>query len=204
MSSSKPSSNNVNLRLNMRFPVPPHATAAQVLAVFRGPTWVDHVVRHVVPYLKSSSPAKRALVRNLEPCPCDDDADCVICMSDIRDEPSSSGVALACGHRFHRACIASWLGRKSTCPTCRFQFETEYAGKYAFKYVETRLTVDNDETLGQSLGGHDVPVTVYVCLAPMDKTSSEPTPATFKCDVRASIVSDMPKPQGEEYRTTQS
>jgi hypothetical protein len=37
----------------------------------------------------------------------------------------SKVLKLPCGHIFHRACVSSWLERHCTCPTCRFEVETE-------------------------------------------------------------------------------
>ena len=56
-----------------------------------------------------------------------DDEVCAICQEgapDAADEGDSGGgtaVALPCGHRYHRDCVATWLRGKPTCPACRAQ-----------------------------------------------------------------------------------
>lgn len=52
----------------------------------------------------------------------DDTQECTVCCERLID-----GVALIrldCGHVFHANCVAPWLHRSCTCPTCRFEHET--------------------------------------------------------------------------------
>ncbi|CAD6238672.1 unnamed protein product [Miscanthus lutarioriparius] len=46
-------------------------------------------------------------------------AECAVCIAELRD--GDEGRALPrCGHRFHAACVDSWLRRRhTTCPLCR-------------------------------------------------------------------------------------
>lgn len=47
----------------------------------------------------------------------DADAECVICMQDLCLE---DGAAVApCDHKFHKACLETWMDVKMECPTCR-------------------------------------------------------------------------------------
>jgi Ring finger domain len=56
-----------------------------------------------------------------------DRGECVICTSTFND-PLEPIVALHhCKHVFHQECIRGWFERKSTCPTCRTQYETDNA-----------------------------------------------------------------------------
>ena len=43
--------------------------------------------------------------------------DCPICLSN--DASSQTQVRLDCGHAFDKKCLAQWLDRNITCPTCR-------------------------------------------------------------------------------------
>ena len=47
----------------------------------------------------------------------DDDEfeDCVICFNTLR----SNVRTLQCGHKFHMACLSTWLRLHRNCPTCR-------------------------------------------------------------------------------------
>lgn len=44
-------------------------------------------------------------------------ADCPICLLDIHK--GEDPIVLQCGHVFHALCIAEWLRRAATCPTCK-------------------------------------------------------------------------------------
>jgi hypothetical protein len=49
----------------------------------------------------------------------DDTNSCVICMEPYEAGGDGRSVLTACGHRFHRGCVAAWLRRNRTCPLCR-------------------------------------------------------------------------------------
>lgn len=44
---------------------------------------------------------------------------CYICIDAIQREEWKRVMKLTCKHLFHSACIAKWLVRTNTCPTCR-------------------------------------------------------------------------------------
>lgn len=44
---------------------------------------------------------------------------CAICLELFTDTPTHENELLICGHKFHKACIASWEDRSGTCPICR-------------------------------------------------------------------------------------
>jgi len=44
---------------------------------------------------------------------------CAICLELFTDTPTHENELLVCGHKFHKACIASWEDRSGTCPICR-------------------------------------------------------------------------------------
>ncbi|KAF0692351.1 Aste57867_16566 [Aphanomyces stellatus] len=156
-------SSEVNVRLTVSYPVPLNHSIPDVLDVFRGASWVQHVVGQVIPYLKSSTPAKKDIqLASVAVAFADDNEECSICMASMVNDDC---VALACDHRFHRRCVTAWLNMKSTCPTCRFQYENEFAGKYTFRAIETTLVVDDETRL---VSGQVVQAIVHATLAPVD------------------------------------
>ncbi|KAJ0247358.1 hypothetical protein HA466_0167820 [Hirschfeldia incana] len=44
--------------------------------------------------------------------------DCPICLQDFGPQSTITKLG-CCHHSFHRDCILTWLGRKTSCPTCR-------------------------------------------------------------------------------------
>jgi len=53
------------------------------------------------------------------------DEECIICLShDI--EGGGEWRQLACGHRFHGACLLEWLGKARRCPLCRLDLHHAY------------------------------------------------------------------------------
>ena len=61
-------------------------------------------------------PATEAMLDSLPDVEAPEGA-CVVCRDDF--EEGGRCVRLPCGHHFHRACVAPWLRRHATCPTCR-------------------------------------------------------------------------------------
>ncbi|KAJ1695306.1 hypothetical protein LUZ63_012004 [Rhynchospora breviuscula] len=49
--------------------------------------------------------------------------ECVVCKEEM--EPGRDVCELPCRHQFHWSCALRWLGRKNTCPCCRFELPTE-------------------------------------------------------------------------------
>jgi len=45
-----------------------------------------------------------------------EEEECLICQDEMGREKVTQ---LTCGHIYHKSCIASWLKRKASCPTCR-------------------------------------------------------------------------------------
>lgn len=50
---------------------------------------------------------------------------CPVCQSDY--EIGESVMTLPCSHKFHPDCVKPWLRTHNTCPTCRFELETDDA-----------------------------------------------------------------------------
>jgi len=60
-----------------------------------------------------------------------DDEECAVCLShesEGADGPSSPWRQLACGHRFHEACLLRWLEEARRCPICRSDLQALYLG----------------------------------------------------------------------------
>lgn len=49
--------------------------------------------------------------------------ECCVCF--IEYELGQSVCRLPCGHNFHRDCVSEWLRKKCSCPTCRFEIQTD-------------------------------------------------------------------------------
>ncbi|KAF0712619.1 Aste57867_4755 [Aphanomyces stellatus] len=186
------SSAGINVRVTVSYPVPDAFKVADVLTVFRSASWVHYMIGHVVPYLKSSSPAKKEVLAALTTIACTSDEECVICMSAMTE-----CVALACAHEFHTDCIKSWLSMRSTCPTCRYQYQNEFSGRYAFKGIDSGLVVDkdlaaieDDELLHAiDLGGKLVKAIVQVALIPIQQ---HPNMEKYPCELKAAVLRDIP------------
>ncbi|KAH7096419.1 hypothetical protein BKA62DRAFT_510565 [Auriculariales sp. MPI-PUGE-AT-0066] len=62
------------------------------------------------------------------------DVMCAICRDDLADPSATRSsekdavsrlLALSCRHVFHSECLAPWLARRTTCPTCRFDIDPD-------------------------------------------------------------------------------
>lgn len=49
--------------------------------------------------------------------------ECAICLEE--QKAGDYAVKLACGHLYHMSCLRVWLNKQCTCPTCRFELETD-------------------------------------------------------------------------------
>ena len=53
-----------------------------------------------------------------------------MCLADFVPGEIITVLPCACGHKYHRTCIAVWLGRKNSCPLCCTQVRgTERSGR---------------------------------------------------------------------------
>ncbi|KAF0691909.1 Aste57867_16948 [Aphanomyces stellatus] len=182
-----PSPAGLNVRVTVRYPAPANAKVPDVLALFRSATWVNVMIRYIVPYLKTSTPANRDVVNNLPAHLCDEGEDCVICMSAM-----SNAVTLPCGHHFHADCIDAWLRLRSTCPTCRHQIQNAFSGRYAFKGINTALVIDDldpkitaDALQRIELGGRVLKAVVRIAMIPVTHV---PELEKFPCELNAMVM----------------
>ena len=79
-------------------------------------------------------------------CPicCESEDTCPICCESIATSP----VALPCGHKFHGACITTWLWEKQSCPNCRIvpeHVESESSSEYSSDSSEYSSSESDDE-----------------------------------------------------------
>jgi len=51
------------------------------------------------------------------------DGPCAVCQDEIQE--GDEYVQMPCGHLFHSECLAPWLARHNSCPTCRYELETD-------------------------------------------------------------------------------
>ncbi|RHY69931.1 hypothetical protein DYB30_006823 [Aphanomyces astaci] len=177
----------LNVRVTVRYPAPANAKVPDILALFRSATWVNVMIRYIVPYLKTSTPANRDIVANLPHHACGDCEDCVICMSCMND-----AVTLPCGHHFHSDCIDAWLRLFSTCPTCRHQIQNAFSGRYAFKGINTALVIDElDPAISvealqrMELGGRVLKAVVRIAMVPVTHV---PELEKFPCELNAMVM----------------
>ena len=198
----------VNVRVQVQYTAPVDAVVRDVLQLFRTPTWVRFMVRYISPQLKNTAPADKTVLDQLQAWKitptCDLHDDCVICMSDIARSSTRDAVQLPCGHCFHGDCIASWLRLRSTCPTCRFQFQKAFSGSYAVRTLNTALLLlpehkrlTKDQVLNAPVGMQTVKaiVTVQLCrLAPTE------TQAQYPCVLNAMMLS----PTGESFSAAEN
>ncbi|KAG7388365.1 hypothetical protein PHYBOEH_007875 [Phytophthora boehmeriae] len=207
----------ITVRVEVQYVAPEHALIRDVLQMFRTPAWVRFMVRYISPHLKNAAPAdktvmdslemwkvseskrpnsigskrsisgtKRALSENKET---DDDCSCVICLSDLQDEPP---VALPCGHKFHLPCIRSWLKLRSTCPSCRFQFRKAFSGSYAVRTLNSALLLKEEhrplpkeEILNTCVGRETVRAVVNVTLSQIEAHAKQ---SQYPCVLNALMM----------------
>ncbi|CAK4076762.1 unnamed protein product [Aphanomyces euteiches] len=180
----------VNLKASVQYTPPQDATVASVLAIFRSPTWVSYMMRYIVPQLKASTPAIKTaldLCTPVDPATAQD-CECVVCMN-TENEPSNN-TRLPCGHVFHESCIRAWLRRRSTCPTCRYQFEKEIAGRYAIRCINSALILHDvkatkEDMLARAIGGQTLRVVVHVTLI---QATECPPNEKYPCVLNAAVM----------------
>ncbi|KAF0700904.1 Aste57867_8590 [Aphanomyces stellatus] len=178
----------INLKASVQYTAPAGATVGSVLQVFRSPSWVSYMMRYIVPQLKASTPAiKNALDKCERRSACaDQDDECVVCMNTVAD----ASLVLPCGHVFHESCIGAWLRLRSTCPTCRYQFEKEISGRYAIRCINSALILDNveptkEEMLARRVGGQTLMVAVHVTLI---QATEFPVNEKYPCVLNAAVM----------------
>lgn len=67
------------------------------------------------------------------------DSKCVVCQEEFQYEDKY--IKLPCNHIYHSDCILPWLKQHNTCPTCRYELESEEEEKEN----EKRSSIPNEE-----------------------------------------------------------
>ncbi|ETV92914.1 hypothetical protein H310_12927 [Aphanomyces invadans] len=188
----------VTVRMSVRYTVPDRSSMCDVFDLVLSPSWVSFVSQAVVPYLKHSTPADRTVMDDFTPISVSSADDCVICMSSLGPPTTGRSPVVVrtepCGHCFHAACIASWLERRSTCPTCRHPFPKQIRGSYALRAVSTALVVPPDvlawtDAMHMNLGGIAIRTIVHVTLV---EVLPSMTGTKFACELHAAWIGDYP------------
>lgn len=103
--------------------------------------FVFEIAQEVMRAASNQRPARRGAKQEvIDALPtingCPDDA-CLICQQDFKVEERPTSIT--CGHAFHLDCLKPWLSDHNTCPTCRYELETddeEYNRRLAAKRQE--------------------------------------------------------------------
>jgi hypothetical protein len=91
----------------------------------------------------------------------DGDMACVICLTEYEDADLVCCLSCAGGHVFHKQCADQWLGKKSTCPSCRGKIKVPLSRKE--KTVANKPERDDESALpvlvvsAASAPEHDAP-----------------------------------------------
>lgn len=82
----------------------------------------------------------------------DSNRECAICLEE--QNIGSQAVKLHCGHMFCKKCLKEWLQKHCTCPTCRFEVETDdptYEKERIKRMKTRRLRFRSDELLSKRI-----------------------------------------------------
>lgn len=80
--------------------------------------WRPIMQRWIQEKIEAVAPSFQFDKNRIEEGGLDGDMGCVICLENIKDGEICR-VFSECNHIFHKACIGSWLVKKTTCPICR-------------------------------------------------------------------------------------
>ncbi|KAH9107819.1 hypothetical protein LEN26_014239 [Aphanomyces euteiches] len=192
----------LTVRMNLRYTVPKPSSMCDLFDLLHSPVWVSFISNHMVPYLKHSTPADPAVLRNFKQVRSKKTrstlGNCVICMGSLAE----SAMRVHCGHHFHADCIGSWLKLRSTCPTCRYQFPKEICGSYALRGINTALVLppdaSEDDLMQMDLHGRTLRTIVHVTL--VEVTAPLVPGVKFACELNAVLVADPEIPRPEKRK----
>lgn len=71
----------------------------------------------------------------------EEDVKCVVCQENFQNEDKF--IRIPCNHMYHSDCILPWLKQHNTCPTCRYELESEEEEKENEK--SSSLTQEEEE-----------------------------------------------------------
>ena len=159
-------SSELAIRVNVRYVAPPESKIKDALELFRSPSWVQFIVRYIMPQLNNASPAAvsvlQKLIKSTATTTCCSEH-CVVCMEQIKKDVAK----LPCGHSFHSSCLIPWLKVHSTCPTCRHQLPTDAGTLYSVQAINTTIvlgksqaSIPTDELLELDAGNQTIQAVV--------------------------------------------
>lgn len=84
----------------------------------------------------------KEILANIENVP-----ECSVCKEEFKLEEEV--VEMPCKHRFHNDCLLPWLKQHNSCPTCRYELQTDdqdYENKKNSQQQHRQLHVENNST----------------------------------------------------------
>merc|ERR1711998_381569 len=116
------------------------------------PREIMHI--HEQPKGKPADPDIVATLKTFEYQPASPPQDCSVCHEDLAQDDVV--IELPCRHLFHQACLAPWLERANTCPSCRYELTAKNA-KTTRKGEIVRIGEEGTEGAGEREGGAYAP-----------------------------------------------
>lgn len=133
----------------------PHNFAAAAATAFGAPA----ATAPQPPARNGAPPASSSFIARLKPINVSSDdlleasnKECVVCLGD--QKVGDQATKLPCGHLFHGACLEEWLRIHGTCPTCRYELETDdktYETERKSRMKDRRLRYRKDELHKKSI-----------------------------------------------------
>ncbi|KAK7271079.1 hypothetical protein RJT34_26689 [Clitoria ternatea] len=74
-------------------------------------------------YASVNPPAQKAAIEAMPNVTSEEKLQCTVCLEDV--DVGCKAKEMPCKHKFHGACIISWLKLHGSCPVCRFQMPSE-------------------------------------------------------------------------------
>ncbi|KAF8104619.1 hypothetical protein N665_0171s0120 [Sinapis alba] len=131
----------------------------QRVVVIRSPVGLEDFLNGDVSAKHGRSPASKSSVESMPRVVIGEDKEtgggCPICL----EEWSEGDVAaeMPCKHKFHSKCVEEWLGRRATCPLCRYDMPVEEVEEEKKVGVWIGLSVSTGGRRNEEDGGDSNP-----------------------------------------------